>query len=89
MVVGWDREPLAPVTPTVTSDAVVNVHDKVELPEPVTLVGESVHAVVFVVRLTRPAKPLSAFIVIVEVAAVPALTVKLVGLAEMVKSWVV
>jgi len=85
-VAEWDREPLAPVTATVIFDDVPNVHDKVALPEPVTLVGETVHAVLFVVRVTTPAKLFSEVIVIVEVAAVPALTVKFVGLAEIVKS---
>jgi hypothetical protein len=63
------------------------VHDRVELPEPVTLVGDTVHDVLLVVRLTTPAKPLIADIVIVEVPAAPALTVTLVGAAVIVKSW--
>ena len=60
-----------PVTPTWNVDRVVNVHDRVELPDPVTLVGETVHEVLFVVRLTTPAKPFWAAIVIVDEAAVP------------------
>jgi len=71
-----DRLPLVPA----------NVHDKVALPDPVTLVGDTVHDVLLVVRLTTPAKPLRAVIVIVEVPAVLALTVTLVGLAVIVKS---
>ena len=78
-----------PVTVTWTSCAVVNVHDKVELPEPVTDVGATLHEVLLVVRATTPLKPWSAVTVIVEVAAVPALTVTLVGLAAIVKSWTV
>jgi hypothetical protein len=39
------------------------------------------------VRLTVPLKPLRAVTVMVEVPATPALTVTVVGLAEMVKSW--
>ncbi len=82
-----DREPLVPVTKTCTVAPVVNVQDSVALPEPVTLVGDTVHdAVVLVTRLTTPAKPLRAVIVIVEVPAEPALTVTLVGLAVIVKS---
>jgi hypothetical protein len=82
MVAEWDREPLAPVTATVLTDAVANVHDNVALPEPVTLVGETEQAVLFVAKLTMPANPFTAVIVIVEVAAVPAFTVKVVGLAD-------
>ena len=63
------------------------MHERVELPEPVTLVGDKVHDVLLVVRLTTPANPLRAVIVIVEVPAEPALTVTLVGLAVIVKSW--
>jgi len=63
------------------------VHERVELPEPVTLVGDKVHDVLLVVRLTTPAKPFTAVIVIVEVPAEPALIVTLVGDAVIVKSW--
>ena len=53
-----EREPLVPVTDTCFAPVVVNVQDNVELPEPVTLVGDTVHdAVVLVTRLTIPAKP--------------------------------
>ena len=62
------------------------MHDNVALPEPVTLVGEMVHDVLLVVKLTTPAKPFSAVTVIEEVPAEPALTVTLVGLAVIVKS---
>jgi hypothetical protein len=62
------------------------VHDRVALPEPVTLVGDRVHDVLFVVRLTTPAKPLSAVTVMDDVPAEPALTETLVGLAAIVKS---
>ena len=62
------------------------------MPEPVTLVGVRVQAIPVVgllldVKLTIPLKPLRAVTVIVEVPATPALTVTVVGLAEMVKSW--
>ncbi len=75
------------MTPTWTVPAAGKVHDRVELPEPVTLVGDTVHDVLLVVRLTTPAKPFTEEIVIVEVPAEPALTVTLVGDAVMVKSW--
>ena len=70
-------------------EAEANVQDRVELPEPVTLVGDTAHEVLLVTRLTMPANPFSAAIVMVEVAAVPALTEMLVGLATIVKSWTV
>jgi len=63
------------------------VHESVELPEPLTLVGETLHDVLLVVRLTTPANPFNPAIVIDEVPAALALTVTVVGLAAMVKSW--
>lgn len=65
----------------------MNVQDRADVPEPVTLVGETVHEVLFVARLTTPAKPLTADTVIVEVPAAFTLTLTLVGLAVTVKSW--
>ncbi len=62
------------------------MHDSVEFPEPITLVGEILHDVLFTDRLTRPVKPLSAVTVRLEEAEIPALTVMLVGLAAMLKS---
>ena len=68
---------------------VVKVHDNVELPEPVTLVGETLHeAVVLVARLTTPVNPFRAVIVIVDVPAALTFTLTLVGLAVIVKSGV-
>jgi hypothetical protein len=67
-------------------DAVVNAHDNVALPEPVTLVGVMLHAVLSAVRLTAPVKPFTAVTVMVEVPAVPTLAVTVVGLAVTVKS---
>ena len=63
------------------------MHESVALPEPVTLVGATEHEVLLVVRLTTPANPFRPVTVIVEVPAVPALTVTEVGLAAIVKSW--
>ena len=65
----------------------VNVHESVEAPEPVTLVGDTVQEVLLVARLTMPPKPFRPVMVIVEVPAEPALSVTLVGLALIVKSW--
>ncbi len=76
-----------PVTPTCTVEAAANVQDRVALPEPVTLVGDTLHEVLFVARVTTPANPFTAVIVIVEVPAEPALTVTDVGLAVIGKSW--
>jgi hypothetical protein len=47
-------------------------HDRLELPGPVRLVGDVVHDVLLVTRLTVPAKPLSPDIVMVEVNVEPA-----------------
>ena len=61
-----------PVTVSEKDPAVVDEHDTVAVPEPVTLVGviaPQVSPVAGVsVRLTTPAKPFSAVTVIVEVA---------------------
>jgi hypothetical protein len=71
--------------------AVVELHDRVEVPEvpSVTLVGDNVHVrpegVTVSVRLTVPVKLFWAVTVIVEVPDAPALTVTLVGLAVTLK----
>ena len=65
------------------------MHDRVAPPEPVTLVGATLHEVLLVVRLTTPEKPWRPVTVIVDVPALPAFTVTLVGLALIVKSWTV
>jgi hypothetical protein len=71
----------------------VAVHDRVDVPEPVTLVGVRVQLMfvelVVAVRLTTPAKPLTAATVMVDVPAWLTLTVTVVGLAAIVKSWIV
>ena len=74
------------MTPTWTVETAVKVQDNVALPEPVTLVGETVHAVLLVVRLTTPAKPLIAVTAIDEVPAAFTLTLTLDGVAVMLKS---
>jgi len=63
------------------------VHDRLAVLEPVTLVGLIEHDVLFVPRLTTPAKPFRPATVIVELPEVSALTVMLLGLAATVKSW--
>ena len=67
-------------------ETAANVHDRVALPDPVTLVGDTEQDVLLVVRLTTPAKPFTAVTVIEDVPALPATTVTLVGLAAIVKS---
>jgi hypothetical protein len=67
------------------------VHESVEVPEPVTLVGVSVQLSPVVgdtvaVRLTTPPKLWRAVTVIVEVAAAPALAKTDIGLAATAKS---
>jgi hypothetical protein len=81
------REPLVPVTVTVTVPAVVNVQESVDVPEPpVTLVGVNVQAELSEVRATVPVKPFNGATVIVDVPAVFTATVTLVGAAVRVKS---
>jgi hypothetical protein len=69
---------LVPVTVSVKVPAVVDEQATVAVPEPVTLVGviapQVRPAAGVSVRLTTPAKPLSAVTVIVEVADEPAFT---------------
>jgi len=85
-----ERLPLVPVTVTVYLP-VVPLHERVEVPEPVTLVGvrvqvRPVDGATPAVRLMMPLKPCNAVTVIVEVPETPARTVTEVGPAEMVKS---
>lgn len=80
-----DRLPFAPVTLTCTLPAELSVHESVELPDPVTVVGVMLQRVLFVARFTAPANPLTLDIVIVEVAWEPAFASIEVGLAAMVK----
>ena len=86
------REPLVPVTVTVNVVAVVEEHDRVEVCEaPRTiLVGVRVHVSPVgeteLVSATVPVKPFTGATVIVEVAAVPAEVVTVVGLAVTEKS---
>lgn len=85
-VVEWDREPLVPVTVTWTVEAVLKLQDNVALPGPITLAGETAHDVLFVLRLTPPAKPLLAPTEMVEMPEVPTSRVTDVGLPTRVKS---
>ena len=93
-VVLWDSAPFVPVTVTTKLPLLVAVQERVEVPEPVTLVGVRVPVMPVAgllvdVKLTTPANPLTAVTVIVEVPAWLTLTGTLVGLAAIVKSWTV
>jgi hypothetical protein len=85
-VVACDLEPLVPVTATWTVEAELKVHERIPLPVPDKLVGDTTHEVLFVTRLTIPAKPLTDATVMVEAPAVPAFTITDVGFATTVKS---
>jgi hypothetical protein len=67
------------------------LQERVEVPEPVTLVGvrvqvKPVDGLKLKVKLTAPVNPSSADTVMVEVPEAPARTVTLIGLAAIVKS---
>jgi hypothetical protein len=86
-VTEWDRAALVPVTETCLLPVEVKVHVRIDVPEPVTLVGDTLqNEVVLVTRLTTPANPFTALIVTVEVPAAFTLTLTLDELALMVKS---
>jgi len=85
-VVTCDFGALVPVTPTWTVDAKPKVHESVPLPDPVTLVGETVHEVLFVAKLTTPAKPLRGVTVKAEVPVAPTFRATDAGFAATVKS---
>ena len=82
-----ERLALVPVILTWNVMGDVNVQDRVELPEPVMLGGNRLQKVLFVPRLTIPAKPLTVVIVMIEVPAALTFTSTLVGFAASVKSW--
>ncbi len=76
---------------TVKLPLVEAAQDRVEVPEPLTLVGAGVHVIpleglLATVKLTTPANPLTGVIVIVEVPGWLTLTLTLVGLAAIAKS---
>src|SRR6266852_5708752 len=52
-----DRAPLVPVTPTWNVPLAVKVQERIEVPEPVTLVGATEQDVLLLARFTRPANP--------------------------------
>ncbi len=74
----WTSEPLVPVMVTVKLLAVVELHDRVAVPEPVTVpsvIAPHVRPAGTVsVKVTTPENPLTAVMVIVEVAEEPTVT---------------
>jgi len=90
-VAEWDREPLVPVTVAAKVPAVEELQDRVDDPEPpLMVVEERAHdrlaELVVMERLTVPVKPFTGDTVIIEVPAVPWVTVTVVGFAAIVKS---
>ncbi len=68
------------------------LQDRLEVLDPITLVGVREHVrllagLVLEAKLTAALKPFWAVVEMVDVPAVPAFTVTLVGFAEIVKSW--
>lgn len=83
----WDREPLVPVTMTVTTPVAVKLHDSVEEPEPpVTVTGVNVQAELSAVSATSPTNPLTGETVIEEVPGEPTVVVTVAGVAMIMKS---
>lgn len=89
-VAEWDSVPLVPVTITVNVLGVLPLQLSVDVPEPVRLVGLSVHVKpageTVAVSETIPLNPLSAVTEMVEVPLPPWVKLKLVGLAAIAKS---
>ncbi len=82
-----DREPLVPVTVTITVPTAVKVHDSAEVPEPpVTVAGVRMQAELSDTSATLPVNPFTGETVIVDVPAEFTTTDTAVGLAETVKS---
>ena len=86
----WTREALVPVMVTVKLVALVELHDRVAVPDPVTVPGVIAPQVspagTVSVSVTTPANPFNAAIVIVEVADDPTATAA-GDVAAIVKSW--
>ena len=65
----------------------LELQETVALPDPVTLAGATEQEVLLLSKLTTPAKPFRPVTVILEVPEALMLTLTLVGLAAIVKSW--
>jgi len=67
----------------------VKLQERLAAPDPVTLDGVMVQAVLFDDKLTTAANPLRPVTVMADVPAEPALTVTVAGLEDIEKSWAV
>lgn len=81
-----DSDPLAPVITTAIVLTDVKLQDRLALPDPATVAGARMHAVLFDDKLIVEAKPFRPVMVIVDVPTEPALTATDVGLAVIEKS---
>ncbi len=63
------------------------MQERVEAPEPATLLGLALHEVLLVLRLTVPVKPLREVTVRLDDPLEPTFTLAFVGLAVTAKSW--
>ena len=81
-----DNPALAPVVVRWIVEADAKEQDTVELPEPEMLAGDALQEVLFVARLTTPAKPLSPDTIMVEVTVDPAFPITVVAFTVSVKS---
>ena len=81
-----ESDPLAPVTRTVSVPTGAKLQERLAPPDPVTLDGVTVQAVLFDDKLTSPANPFRPVTVMADVPTEPALTVTDVGFAEIEKS---
>jgi hypothetical protein len=81
-----DSDPLAPVTMTVIVLTGVKLQERLALPDPVTVAGVRVQAVLFDDKLTTAPNPFRPVTVIVEVPAEPELAATEVGFAAIEKS---
>ncbi len=81
-----ESDPLAPVTRTVSVPTGAKLQERLAPPDPVTLDGVIVQAVLFDDKLTIPANPFRPVTVMADVPAELALTVTDAGLAEIEKS---
>lgn len=85
--IACDSVPLVPETFTWNVPGYEKVHESIESPAPVTLVGPIAHTVLFVARFTMPLNPFSEFTVVVDEPDEPAFTVTVAGLDVRAKSW--
>ena len=74
------------MTRTVSVPTGAKLHERLAPPDPVTLDGVMVQAVLFDDKLTTPANPFRPAIVMAEVPVEPVLTVTAAGLADIEKS---